>query len=167
MKFISVIGYSGAGKTYLIENLIRKIKSELNFEVGVVKYIHEHQIDESGKDSYRFSQSGATFSIIKNKLDESAIFLSRSINLANLVIWLQKSPFKLDVIFFESFRNLPYPTILCVKNPFEIKSQLNLTVKMISGVILKNKPSLKEVLEIPVLDINKDFNTFCEIFQLK
>jgi len=51
MKIISVIGYSGSGKTYLIEKIIRKLKVELNLEVSVIKYIHEHRVDEKGKDS--------------------------------------------------------------------------------------------------------------------
>ena len=167
MKIISVIGLSGSGKTTLIESIIKKAKQELGLEVGVIKYIHEHQIDEEGKDSYRFSKSGAVFSVIKNKSGESAIFLSKNIDLYELVIWLQKSPFKLDVIFFESFRNLPYPTILCVESWGDINSQLNENVKMISGVVIKSQSRLSEDLKIPIIDINKDFNTFCQLFQLK
>ena len=138
MKIISVIGYSGSGKTYLIEKAIRKLKFELNLEVGVIKYIHEHQIDEEGKDSFRFSKSGAIFSIIKNKVDESAIFLKKGINFEDLLIWLKKGPFTLDVIFFESFRNLSYPTILCVENISQIGTQINENVRIISGLITNN-----------------------------
>ncbi|GAH53371.1 unnamed protein product, partial [marine sediment metagenome] len=57
MKIISVIGYSGSGKTYIIEKIIRKLKFELDIEVDVIKYIHEHRVDEKGKDSFRFSES--------------------------------------------------------------------------------------------------------------
>jgi molybdopterin-guanine dinucleotide biosynthesis protein MobB len=46
MKVISVIGYSGSGKTQIIEYIIKKFKTEFNLEVSVVKYIHEHRIDE-------------------------------------------------------------------------------------------------------------------------
>ena len=166
MKIISVIGYSGSGKTHLIENLIKKLKFELNLEVGVIKYIHEHQVDEEGKDSFRFSQSGAVFSIIKNRFDESAIFLKKEVILDDLIQWLDDSPFKLDIIFFESFRNLPYPTILCVEDLNHIGSQLNENVKMISGIITTREFTQLEELNLPVVDIEKNFKEFCNLFDL-
>jgi molybdopterin-guanine dinucleotide biosynthesis protein MobB len=166
MKKISVIGYSGSGKTYLIENIISKLKLELNLEVGVIKYIHEHQIDEEGKNSFRFSKSGAIFSIIKNKFDESAIFLGKEINLDDLVLWLDKSPFKLDIIVFESFRNLSYPTILCIEDLNQIEAQLNENVKMISGLITKRGFTQDKDLILPVIDIDKNFIEFCKIFKI-
>lgn len=166
MKIISVIGYSGSGKTHLIENLIRKLKFELNLEVGVIKYIHEHHLDEEGKDSFRFSQSGAVFSIIKNRFDESAIFLKKEVILDDLILWLDDSPFKLDIIFFESFRNLPYPTILCVEDLNHIGSQLNENVKMVSGIITTSDFAQDEGLNLPVVDVEKNFKEFCKIFGL-
>jgi len=166
VKIISVIGYSGSGKTHLIENLIKKLKFELNLEVGVIKYIHEHPIDEEGKDSFRFSQSGAVFSVIKNRFDESAIFLKKEVILDDLIQWLDDSPFKLDMIFFESFRNLPYPTILCVEDLNHIGSQLNENVKMISGIITTSDFAQGEGLYLPVVDVERNFKEFCSLFEL-
>ena len=166
MKIISVIGTSGSGKTYLIEKIIRKLKFELNLEVGVIKYIHEHRVDEKGKDSFRFSESGAVFSIIKNKFGESAIFLKKEINLDELIIWLDQCPFHLDVIFFESFRNLPYPTILCVEELSQIGAQLNENVKMLSGLIITSKFTQNEEMDLPVVDVDKNFKEFCKIFKI-
>jgi len=166
VKIISVIGYSGSGKTHVIENLIRKLKFELNLEVGVIKYIHEHQLDEEGKDSFRFSQSGAVFSIIKNRFDESAIFIKKEVILDDLIQWLDDSPFKLDMIIFESFRNLPYPTILCVEDLNHIGSQLNENVKIISGIIITSDFTQDKGLNLPIVDVEKDFKEFCKIFGL-
>lgn len=166
MKIISVIGSSGSGKTLLIENLLRKLKSELDLEVCVIKYVHEHRIDEEGKDSFRFSNSGAIFSVIKNKFNEHAIFLKKKLNLDDLILWLTSSPFKLDVIFFESFRNLPHPTILCVEKFSQISAQINENVKMISGLIARSDLVQSEELNIPVINVEKSFNDFCKIFGL-
>jgi molybdopterin-guanine dinucleotide biosynthesis protein B len=166
MKIICAIGYSGSGKTYLLEKIIKKLRLELNLEVAVIKYIHEHRIDEEGKDSFRFSKSGAIFSIIKNESEETAIFLKEKINLDELVNWLNNSPFKLDVILFESFRNLPYPTILCVKDLDEIKAQLNENVKMLSGLIDTRDNIQMEELDLPIVDIENNFKEFCNIFEL-
>ena len=143
------------------------MKFELNFEVSVIKYIHEHRIDEKGKDSFRFSESGAVFSIIKNKLGESAIFLKKDFNLEELITWLDQSPFNMEIIFFESFRNLPYPTILCVEDFKDVKEQLSENVKMISGLITKNTFAQSEELGIPVVDVDKNFKNFCKIFKIK
>jgi len=142
------------------------LKFELNFEVSVIKYIHEHRIDEKGKDSFRFSESGAVFSIIKNKLGESAIFLKKDFNLEELITWLDQSPFNMEIIFFESFRNLPYPTILCVEDFKDVKEQLSENVKMISGLITKNTFAQNEELGIPVVDVDKNFKKFCKIFKI-
>jgi len=160
------MGYSGSGKTYFIEKVTNRLKFELNLEVAVIKYIHEHRIDEEGKDSFRFSKSGAVFSIIKNTFGESAIFLKNEIKLDELILWLDKSPFKLDVIFFESFRNLPYPTILCAENLDDIDSQLNKNVKMISGLITTLDFAQNKENDIAIIDIEKNFKEFCNIFEL-
>ena len=92
MKIINIIGYSGSGKTHLIEYFIKKLKNEFNFEVSVVKNIHEHRIDEEGKDSFKFSEAGALFSVIKNKFNQNAIYLNKKISIDALINWLNKSP---------------------------------------------------------------------------
>ena len=166
MKVISVIGYSGCGKTHLIEFLIRKFKSDFNFEVSVVKYIHEHRIGEEGKDSFKFSKAGAVFSVIKNKFNQNAIYLNKQINLDALINWLNKSPYKVNLIIIEGFRNVSYPTILCVKDLQEIDAQLNRNVKLISGIITLNKVSEERESEIPIFSIQRNFERFTKIFNI-
>jgi len=167
MIIISVIGYSGSGKTHFIQKAIRKLKTELNFEVVVIKNIHQHQIDEEGKDSYIFTEAGAVLSIIKNKLNENAIFLKKKIDIEELIRWVIKGPFKFEIIFTEGFRNLSYPTILCVKKISEIKTQLNENVKVISGLITTSKPSQKSEVKLPIVDTEENFESFLKIFEIK
>ncbi len=166
MKVISVIGYSGSGKTHLIEFLIKKLKTEFNLEASVIKYIHEHRIDEEGKDSFKFSEAGAVFSVIKNKFNQNAIYLNKQINLDALMNWLNKSPYKVDLIIIESFRDVSYPTILCVKELKEIDAQLNKNVKLISGVITLNKFSEEREDQIPIFSIRQNFERFSKIFNI-
>jgi molybdopterin-guanine dinucleotide biosynthesis protein B len=166
MKVISVIGYSGSGKTHLIEFLIKKCKTELNLEVSVVKNIHEHKIDEEGKDSFKFSEAGAVFSVIKNKFKQNAIYLNKKISLDALINWIDKSPFKVDLIITESFRDVSYPTILCVKELQEIEVQLNKNVKLISGLIALNKPIKKREDQIPIFNIQENFERFSNLFNI-
>ena len=60
-KAISIVGEcSNVGKTTLIKNLL-EIFSKEGLKVGVVKHHHrEFDFDREGKDSYIFSQSGAS-----------------------------------------------------------------------------------------------------------
>ena len=167
MIIISVIGYSGSGKTHFIQKTIRRLKTELNFEVVVIKNIHQHQIDEKGKDSYIFTEAGAVYSIIKNKLDENAIFFKKKINIEELIRWVIKGPFKVDIIFTEGFRNLAYPTVLCVKELSEIKPQINENVKVISGLIATSKLNQKKEIKLPIVGAEKNLKSFLKIFEIK
>ena len=56
---ISVVGNSGAGKTRLIEKLLREL-SERKYTVAAVKDCpHGFDLDVEGKDSWRFTEAGA------------------------------------------------------------------------------------------------------------
>ncbi|TFG17052.1 MAG: molybdopterin-guanine dinucleotide biosynthesis protein MobB, partial [Promethearchaeota archaeon] len=56
MNIISVIGYSGTGKTHFILNALDLLKKVKNYNGAVIKNIHEHQIDKEGKDSYLYCE---------------------------------------------------------------------------------------------------------------
>jgi len=166
MKVISVIGYSGSGKTHIIEFLIKKLKNDCNLEVSIIKNIHEHRIDEEGKDSFKFSEAGAVFSVIKNKFNQNAIYLNKKISLDALINWLNKSPYKVDLIIIEGFRDVAYPTILCAKELQDIDVQLNKNVKLISGLIALNKLSEEREDQIPIFSIQQNFERFTKMFNI-
>lgn len=59
MKVIGFAGYSGAGKTTLVERLIPALKRR-GERVSVVKHAHHRfDIDHPGKDSWRHREAGA------------------------------------------------------------------------------------------------------------
>ncbi|HEX6361997.1 MAG TPA: molybdopterin-guanine dinucleotide biosynthesis protein B, partial [Albitalea sp.] len=59
MKVVGFSGYSGSGKTSLVEQLIVRLKLA-GQRVSVVKHAHhEFDIDHEGKDSWRHRQAGA------------------------------------------------------------------------------------------------------------
>jgi len=166
MKIISLIGYSGSGKTFFIINAINKLKKELNYDVAVIKNVHNHQIDEEGKDSYKFNEAGAQFSIIKNTQNENAIFFKKSVSIDDLIKWISKDFFKPDLIFIEGFRDLTYPSILCVKEINEVESQVTENVKMISGIISIREFKESSEFNLPIINIKDDFEAFLNIFQI-
>lgn len=59
MRLVVFCGYSGAGKTSLIERLIPLMKAR-GERVSVIKHAHHRfDIDHQGKDSWRHRQAGA------------------------------------------------------------------------------------------------------------
>ena len=165
MKKINVIGYSGSGKTYLIKKFIHRLKNEFNLESAVIKNIHEHQIDKEGKDSFIYTKKGANYAITKNAYDETTIFIKKKVNIEDLIDWISKGPFRGDVVFTEGFRDLKIPTILCLETIEKYREQKNENVKIISGniSILSER---KEIDNLPILNIDKSFNRFIEIFNI-
>lgn len=56
---ITIVGYSNAGKTTLIEKLVPALKRR-GLRVGTVKHAyHSFELDRPGKDSWRHQQAGA------------------------------------------------------------------------------------------------------------
>lgn len=64
MKTFSIVGHSGAGKTTLVEKLIRELCAR-GVKVATIKHAHHDvQLDTPGKDSWRYSQAGAAMSML-------------------------------------------------------------------------------------------------------
>ena len=59
MKAVGFAGYSGSGKTHLVERLIPALKMR-GLRVSVVKHAHhDFDIDQPGKDTWRHREAGA------------------------------------------------------------------------------------------------------------
>ena len=166
IKVIDVIGYSGSGKTYFITKAINLFKKQLNYNIAVIKNVKHHQIDKEGKDSYKFTQSGTSYSIIKNIHNDVGIFLNiDEKNIEKITKWIQKGPYKVDLILTEGFRDFNHPTALCVSNLEEVEPQLNENVKMISGMICSKGISIDYFSNLPIIDLEKDYQKFLEVFK--
>ena len=58
-RVVGIVGYSNAGKTTLIEKLVRRFRAQ-GLRVAVVKHAHHgFDMDRPGKDSYRYREAGA------------------------------------------------------------------------------------------------------------
>ena len=86
-KKITVIGfygYSDSGKTTLIERLIRDLKAE-GYRVAAVKVSgHDLELDEPGKDTWRYSQAGAGAVALAGR-GETAFMVSSTLDMATIL----------------------------------------------------------------------------------
>ena len=61
---ISIVGHSGSGKTTLIEKLIYEFRQR-GLRVATIKHAHHKvELDSPGKDSWRYTQAGASMSML-------------------------------------------------------------------------------------------------------
>jgi len=66
---LSFVGKSGVGKTTLIEKLIAELKRR-GYRIAVVKHhAHTTPIDGRGKDSWRFSEAGASLAVVSSPVE--------------------------------------------------------------------------------------------------
>jgi len=167
IQIIDVIGYSGSGKTSFIVSAIKSLKKKFNYNIVVIKNVKHHPIDKKGKDSYKFTEAGASYSVIQNINNETAIFVeNKELKFDVLLNWVKNGPYKVDIIFTEGFRDLYNPTVLCISELNEIEEQLTENVKMISGTICLGDLKKNEILNLPIIDIENEFLKFLNIFNL-
>lgn len=63
---VSVVGRSGSGKTVFLEKLIAELKRR-RLTVGTIKHhLHDFEIDQPGKDSWRHARAGSDTVIISS-----------------------------------------------------------------------------------------------------
>ncbi len=61
---VSIVGHSGAGKTTLVEKLVREFTSR-GLRIATIKHAHHKvELDTPGKDSYRYKEAGAVMSVL-------------------------------------------------------------------------------------------------------
>lgn len=66
IPIVSVVGYSGSGKTTFVEKLIPALTCR-GLKVGTIKHhMHEFEMDSPGKDTWRHRRAGASVTIISS-----------------------------------------------------------------------------------------------------
>ena len=64
VPILSIVGYSNAGKTTLMEKLVSHL-TEQGLSIATIKHSHHQpELDEVGKDSWRHKQAGAETSFL-------------------------------------------------------------------------------------------------------
>ena len=70
---VSIVGRSGVGKTVFLEKLIAELKRR-GLRVGTIKHhLHDFEIDQPGKDSWRHAQAGSDTVVISSPKEVAVI----------------------------------------------------------------------------------------------
>lgn len=102
---IAVVGSKSSGKTTTIEVLTKEL-TKRGYRIAAVKHIPEPNftIDKTGKDTWRFAQSGAE-TVVSVASDEVVTIEKANVRNFSLRQILQKCEGH-DIVFLEGFRKL-------------------------------------------------------------
>jgi molybdopterin-guanine dinucleotide biosynthesis protein B len=143
----------GYGKTTLIQG-VTKILTSKGMRVSVIKHSAHALEKDPGKDTSRFMESGAFASAILAKDGECAIYLLNQ-SLTGLISLL--SSLGVDLILCEGFKSSPYPKLVIVNSPGELKM-----VGALKGVIGVISECLDQGQELKVPILGKDPSTVAD-----
>lgn len=110
----SFVAFSGVGKTTYLERLIPALKTR-GLRVGVVKHHgHDTELDQEGKDSWRFTRAGADVTAVVSP-GQAAFIENRGLNPEEAVerIW------GVDLILAEGYKYGPWPKIVVCRGEGE------------------------------------------------
>ncbi len=109
VTIISIAGKQNAGKTTLLKDLIPKLK-EHGHRVGTLKYnIRKFDIDHEGKDTYKYSNSGADSVAISTQSE--FVVMKKIANPLTLHEIIEAHFNDVDVVLVEGYREDGYPRI--------------------------------------------------------
>jgi molybdopterin-guanine dinucleotide biosynthesis protein B len=109
VTIISIAGKQNAGKTTLIKDLIPKLK-EHGYRVGTLKYnIRKFDIDHEGKDTYKYSSSGADSVAISTQSE--FVVMKKTAKPLTLHEIIEAHFNDVDVVLVEGYREDGYPRI--------------------------------------------------------
>ena len=109
VTIISIVGKQNAGKTTLIKGLIPKLK-EQGYRVGTLKYnIRKFDIDHEGKDTYKYSNSGADSVAISSQ--NEFVVMKKTANPLSLHEIIEAYLNDVNVVLVEGYREDDYPRI--------------------------------------------------------
>lgn len=112
---IFIAGYSNSGKTTVIVEIVKIMKTR-GYEIAVVKHAsHGYQLDSEGKDSYRFYQAGADKVVVAGP--KSLTIHERYDSLPSLGEICERIA-GVDLIIVEGFKRNPGPKIEVFRKNF-------------------------------------------------
>lgn len=151
MKVIGISGWSGNGKTTLLERLIPVLISK-GYSVSTLKHAHHRfDIDKPGKDSFRHREAGAK-EVLISSANRWALMHENTDNeeagIEELIAKLEP----VDILLVEGFKKENFPKIEVWRDEADAPP-LHLTDKTVIAVATDSK---KLGTTLPLLDLNAE-----------
>lgn len=153
MKVVGFAGYSGAGKTTLVERLIPALKLR-GQRVSVVKHAHhQFDIDYPGKDSWRHRKAGAFEVVVAS--DQRLALIREFEQTAERTVHqlLAELDAGVDWVLVEGFKNCDLPKIE-IWRAAAGKPARYMADKAIVALATDSDPQLPAPTACPVFDLN-------------
>lgn len=105
---VTIVGYSGAGKTTFLEKLISTL-TQRGYNVGTIKHdVHGFEMDKPGKDTWRHKRAGARTTLISSPCQ---IGMVRDVGHDHTLEELVPLLSGMDIILAEGFKRSPVPKL--------------------------------------------------------
>ncbi len=148
MKVLSVYGYTGSGKTTVVETLIKGLRAK-RYSVGSIKEIHfeEFAIDTPGTNTYRHREAGSQL-VSARGMKETDILYDEKLKLTDIL-----KHYHHEYVICEGVTDYNLPKILAAKSVDELEKRWERGIFAVSGVIAE---TLNEYKGVPVINALKE-----------
>jgi molybdopterin-guanine dinucleotide biosynthesis adapter protein len=157
MNAIGFAGYSGSGKTRLIEGVIPAL-TQKGLKVSVLKHAHHSfDIDQAGKDSYRHRQAGASEIMLVSEKRWVLMHEARGDAEPSMQEMLARFS-DCDLVLVEGYKFGQLPKIEVDRGDFSIMNTLSSIFVQDSRVIAlatDRADHMRALTPLPLLDLNQ------------
>ncbi len=151
VTIISIAGKQNAGKTTLLKDLIPKLK-EQGYRVGTLKYnIRKFDIDHEGKDTYKYSNSGADSVAISTQSE--FVVMKKTAKPLTLHEIIEAHFNDVDIVLVEGYREDDYPRIRII----DLQDTKTVKTDAKNELLLVNEKSENRCFSIENLNKALDF----------
>lgn len=106
MKILQVVGYKNSGKTTVINDMVKELKSS-GYRVAVIKHHHEAGTFETTTDTGKFIHSGSDITILNTPQSSMKV---KSVT-PSLSAQVEELSGAVDFILIEGYKDENYPKI--------------------------------------------------------
>tara|TARA_Y100001960_G_scaffold82472_1_gene88117 strand:+ start:33 stop:515 length:483 start_codon:yes stop_codon:yes gene_type:complete len=135
MKIIGIIGWKNSGKTFYVQEIIKKLRKK-GYSVASIKHAHhEFDVDQPKTDSFLHRKAGSQQVIISSSKRWVKITELENNTEKNLTELLQQLS-TTDIVIVEGFKNDNHPKIEIIKEKSKnyLFNQISNVVALISDI---------------------------------
>ena len=135
MKIIGIIGWKNSGKTFYVQEIIKKLRKK-GYSVASIKHAHhEFDVDQPKTDSFLHRKAGSQQVIISSSKRWVKITELENNTEKNLTELLQQLS-TTDIVIVEGFKNDNHPKIEIIKEKSKnyLFNQISNVVALVSDI---------------------------------